>query len=190
MPDLRSAILHHRMARFGEGGPAVPDTPIRGANARKTEQVTRWAPKPILPKLKKSAPSPISGSVTNEAMSLAHAIIDGRQPESDDPIEIGANSSLRMADVQRVVIRYFQASRNEFFSHRRNSPIVRARQLSMFLCREKTMRSLPEIGRRHGGRDHTTVLHACRKIADLERRDVGLVRQQLADLRAILSMRR
>lgn len=70
--------------------------------------------------------------------------------------------------IQRgVVAEYRPVTMFDLRSQRRTAKIVRARQVGMFLCREMTSLSLPEIGRRFGGRDHTTVLHGCRKILAL-----------------------
>jgi chromosomal replication initiator protein len=59
-------------------------------------------------------------------------------------------------------------------SSRRTANVVRPRQIAMYLAKVLTLRSLPEIGRRFGGRDHTTVLHAVRKIEGLVNGDRGL----------------
>jgi chromosomal replication initiator protein len=56
-------------------------------------------------------------------------------------------------------------------SSRRTANVVRPRQIAMYLAKTLTLRSLPEIGRRFGGRDHTTVLHAVRKIETLVGKD-------------------
>jgi chromosomal replication initiator protein len=62
-----------------------------------------------------------------------------------------------------VATRY-NVSRSDILSERRTAAVVRPRQIAMYLSKVLTLRSLPEIGRRFGGRDHTTVLHAVRKI--------------------------
>jgi len=67
-------------------------------------------------------------------------------------------------DIQCVVARKYNFSRADLLSHRRTLDVVRARHIAMFLCRELTRRSLPEIGRRFGGRDHTTVLNSIRRV--------------------------
>jgi chromosomal replication initiator protein len=59
-------------------------------------------------------------------------------------------------------------------SSRRTANVVRPRQIAMYLAKTLTLRSLPEIGRRFGGRDHTTVLHAVRKIEGLVGSDTAL----------------
>jgi chromosomal replication initiation ATPase DnaA len=63
-----------------------------------------------------------------------------------------------------TVSAHYGVSMIEMRSHRRTAQVVRPRQIAMYLAREYTLRSLPDIGRRIGGRDHTTVLHAHRKI--------------------------
>ncbi|KAF0124227.1 MAG: dnaA, partial [Methylocystaceae bacterium] len=64
--------------------------------------------------------------------------------------------------------------------------VVRPRQIAMYLSKVLTLRSLPEIGRRFGGRDHTTVLHAVRKIEELAAKDKGLA-EVIELLKRILS---
>ena len=71
---------------------------------------------------------------------------------------------IKIEDILRVVSKHFGVSRTEILSERRHRAIVRPRQIGMWLAKTMTARSLPEIGRRFGGRDHTTVLHAIRKI--------------------------
>ncbi len=70
-------------------------------------------------------------------------------------------------------------------SNRRTRSVVHPRQIAMYLAKSMTPRSLPEIGRRFGGRDHTTVLHAVRKIEDLVSRDVALA-EEIETLRRLI----
>ncbi len=81
---------------------------------------------------------------------------------------------VRIEDIQRIVARQFNVSKNDLLSNRRTRIIVRPRQIAMYLSKVMTPRSLPEIGRRFGGRDHTTVLHAVRKIEALTSEDQKL----------------
>src|ERR1700675_3368832 len=81
---------------------------------------------------------------------------------------------IKIEDIQRVVARQYNVSRSDLLSSRRTANVVRPRQVAMYLAKTLTLRSLPEIGRRFGGRDHTTVLHAVRKIEALVTRDVAL----------------
>ena len=70
-------------------------------------------------------------------------------------------------NIQRVVADYYKLKVSDLLSKRRTRSIARPRQLAMALSKELTNHSLPEIGDAFGGRDHTTVLHACRKIKEL-----------------------
>lgn len=70
-------------------------------------------------------------------------------------------------DVQRAVAKFYNVPRTDILSARRTAPIVRPRQVAMYLAKTLTLRSFPELGRRFGGRDHTTVLHAVRKITNI-----------------------
>nr|WP_272211960.1 chromosomal replication initiator protein DnaA [Marinicella sp. W31]MDC2877851.1 chromosomal replication initiator protein DnaA [Marinicella sp. W31] len=86
----------------------------------------------------------------------------------------GEPRRVRIEDIQRVVARHYCVTRQELVSNRRTRVIVKPRQIAMFLAKTMTPRSFPEIGRRFGGRDHTTVLHAVRKIEDLLDKDQKL----------------
>jgi chromosomal replication initiator protein len=77
------------------------------------------------------------------------------------------DKQVTLENIQRTVAEYYQIRVADLHSKRRNRSIVRPRQLAMALAKELTGHSLPEIGDAFGGRDHTTVLHACRKIAVL-----------------------
>ncbi|WP_413814190.1 chromosomal replication initiator protein DnaA [Aureimonas sp. Leaf427] len=76
----------------------------------------------------------------------------------------GGEKRVRIEDILKFVSRHYNVSKTDILSARRTRTIVRPRQIAMYLAKTMTPRSLPEIGRRFGGRDHTTVLHAVRKI--------------------------
>jgi chromosomal replication initiator protein len=86
----------------------------------------------------------------------------------------GEPKRVRIEDIQRIVARHYNVSRQELVSNRRTRVIVKPRQIAMYLSKTMTPRSFPEIGRRFGGRDHTTVLHAVRKIEELISNDQKL----------------
>ena len=68
-------------------------------------------------------------------------------------------------EIKKVVCEYFQISEKDLISSRRDQRIVKPRQLAMYLCKEMVPgASYPEIGAQFGGRDHTTVIHAYRKV--------------------------
>jgi chromosomal replication initiator protein len=84
---------------------------------------------------------------------------------------------VKIEDIQRIVARHYNVSRSDLLSSRRTANVVRPRQVAMYLAKTLTLRSLPEIGRRFGGRDHTTVLHAVRKIEHLVGNDTSLAEE-------------
>jgi chromosomal replication initiator protein len=74
-------------------------------------------------------------------------------------------------NIQKTVSEYYNIKLSDLLSKRRSRSITRPRQLAMALTKELTNHSLPEIGEAFNGRDHTTVLHACKKIAELRKED-------------------
>ena len=116
-----------------------------------------------------------SGPLTMERVDtmLAHLVA------SSEPKRV------RIEDIQKVVGRHYAVSRNDLLSNRRTQVIVRPRQIAMYLSKTLTPRSLPEIGRRFGGRDHTTVLHAVRKIERLLGED-GKLAQEIELLKRLV----
>ncbi|MCW5722550.1 MAG: chromosomal replication initiator protein DnaA [Devosia sp.] len=81
---------------------------------------------------------------------------------------------VRIEDILKIVSRHYKVPRNELLSARRSRDVVRPRQIAMYLAKALTSRSLPEIGRRFGGRDHTTVLHSVRKVEQMIKDDSDL----------------
>jgi chromosomal replication initiator protein len=77
-------------------------------------------------------------------------------------------------NIQRTVAEYYKIKISDLLSKRRSRSVARPRQVAMALSKELTNHSLPEIGDAFGGRDHTTVLHACRKIAELRELDADI----------------
>jgi chromosomal replication initiator protein len=84
------------------------------------------------------------------------------------------NRQITLDLVQKTVADFYKIKVTEMYSQKRTRAIARPRQVAMWLARELTSHSLPEIGDAFGGRDHTTVLHACRTIIDLRGRDTTL----------------
>lgn len=110
--------------------------------------------------------------LTNQAVTLEMA-----EREMRDLIRPAEPKRVRIEDIQRVVARQYNVSRADLLSSRRTANVVRPRQVAMYLAKVLTLRSLPEIGRRFGGRDHTTVLHAVRKIETLAGNDNALAEE-------------
>jgi len=84
---------------------------------------------------------------------------------------------VRIEDILRIVSRHYKVPRNDLLSSRRSRDVVRPRQIAMYLAKALTSRSLPEIGRRFGGRDHTTVLHSVRKVEQMMKDDGDLAQE-------------
>jgi chromosomal replication initiator protein len=112
---------------------------------------------------------------------LAHATLTGAPldlPTAEsaikDLIRAREPRKVKIEDIQRLVASHYNVSKSDILSSRRTATVVRPRQIAMYLSKSLTLRSLPEIGRRFGGRDHTTVLHAVRKIESLTGLDTGL----------------
>ena len=115
---------------------------------------------------------------------LAHNKLTGQpvtlemaEREVRDLIRPQEPKRIKIEDIQRVVARQYNVSRSDLLSSRRTANVVRPRQVAMYLAKTLTLRSLPEIGRRFGGRDHTTVLHAVRKIEGLVSNDMALAEE-------------
>jgi chromosomal replication initiator protein len=102
---------------------------------------------------------PISLDFTKEALKDLLALQD---------------KAVTIEGIQKVVAEFYKMRVSELLSRRRNRSIARPRQLAIALAKELTNHSLPEIGDAFGGRDHTTVLHACRRIAALRKSDAGI----------------
>ena len=88
-------------------------------------------------------------------------------------------------NIQKIVTDYYNIKLSDLLSNKRNRSLARPRQLSMSLAKELTTHSLPEIGDAFGGRDHTTVLHACKRISELRTVDNSIEEDYKKLLRAI-----
>lgn len=92
-----------------------------------------------------------------------------------------------LESIQKIVAEYFKLRVSDLLSKKRTRSIARPRQIAMALAKELTSHSLPEIGDAFGGRDHTTVLHACRKIAEMKESDVRVAEDYRNLLRTLSS---
>ncbi|MBS0242597.1 MAG: chromosomal replication initiator protein DnaA [Proteobacteria bacterium] len=90
--------------------------------------------------------------------------LEGTENLLRDVMSTGDGRRIRIEDILRIVSRHYGISKSDILSERRHRSVVWPRQIGMYLAKQMTARSLPEIGRRFGNRDHTTVLHAIRKI--------------------------
>jgi chromosomal replication initiator protein len=108
-----------------------------------------------------------------------------REPLFIEPVPRMYSPYPRVEEIKMVVARAYNCSIIDLISARRTADVVRPRQIAMYLAKKLTPRSLPDIGSRFGGRDHSTVLHAVRKIAGLVLTD-GALAQEIARLEAEL----
>lgn len=111
---------------------------------------------------------------------IAHAHFMGREitieliRESLKDLLALQDKLVSIDNIQRTVAEYYKIKISDLLSKRRSRSVARPRQVAMALSKELTNHSLPEIGDAFGGRDHTTVLHACRKIAELREIDADI----------------
>jgi chromosomal replication initiator protein len=122
---------------------------------------------------------------------LAHATLVGRTISLETAQEVlhdllrANDRRITIDEIQKRVAEHYNIRLSDMHSARRARAVARPRQVAMFLCKQLTPRSLPEIGRKFGGRDHTTVMHAVRKIEELRAtdrtlaEDVELLRRML-----------
>jgi chromosomal replication initiator protein len=99
----------------------------------------------------------------------------------------GAEKRITVDEIQKVTSEYYGLKQADLLSERRTRAVARPRQTAMFLAKSLTTRSYPDIGRRFGGRDHTTVLHAVRTIERLSKEDAQLARDVEALTRKLRS---
>jgi chromosomal replication initiator protein len=156
--DLRRKILEHRLTRFGST--AVPADVIeflaRTINRNVRELVGG------LNKLIAYA------QLTGQPVSLQLA------EEQLTDILSANRRRITIDEIQRAVCQFYRVDRTEMASKRRARAVVRPRQVAMYLAKVLTPRSYPEIGRKFGGRDHSTVIHAVRLIEELRTRDAEM----------------
>ncbi|MCP9369649.1 chromosomal replication initiator protein DnaA [Lentilactobacillus kefiri] len=96
------------------------------------------------------------------------------------------NRQLSIVDIQNKVASYFHISISDLKGKKRMKSIVMPRQIAMYLAREMTSNSLPKIGKEFDGKDHTTVIHACNKIAEIIKLDSDL-RKEISDIKSSLN---
>ena len=107
----------------------------------------------------------LSAVTVDEAAMLLGAALRG-----------GPERRITVDEIQKTVADHFSLKQADLLSERRTRSVARPRQIAMYLCKQHTTRSYPDIGRRFGGRDHTTVLHGVRKIEELMPKDDQIAR--------------
>jgi chromosomal replication initiator protein len=110
---------------------------------------------------------------------VAHANLFGRPVTLEATQEVlrdilrAHDRRVTIEEIQRKVAEHYNIRLTDMSSARRARAVARPRQVAMYLAKQLTQRSLPEIGRRFGNRDHTTVMHACSRVGELMGVDAG-----------------
>ena len=111
---------------------------------------------------------------------VANAALVGRKIDMDMIQDVlkdilrATEKRVTIDEIQRKVAEHYNIRLADMHSQRRARAVARPRQVAMYLAKQLTTRSLPEIGRKFGGRDHTTVIHAVRRVEELVSQDIGL----------------
>lgn len=111
---------------------------------------------------------------------VAHSTLVGRQITLESTQDVlrdllrANDRRVTIEELQKRVAEYYSVRFSDMHSPRRARTVARPRQVAMYLAKQLTSRSLPEIGRKFGGRDHTTVLHAVKKIEELMEKEKGM----------------
>jgi chromosomal replication initiator protein len=170
--DTRLAILKARAAEFArhKSGVVLADDVLERIAA-----IPEATPRDIIGVFTKLA---TYADLTKKLVTL-----DVAEEAIGSRVNVGKTS---IEDIQRKTAEYYKLEVKDFHSPQRARRVARPRQVAMYLARQLTSRSLPEIGRRFGGRDHTTVLHACRRIEELCAGD-PVFRQEVDFLKNVLA---
>ena len=107
---------------------------------------------------------------------LSSLSVDEVQALLGSALRGGPERRITVDEIQKTVADHFSLKQADLLSERRTRAVARPRQIAMWLCKQHTTRSYPDIGRRFGGRDHTTVLHGVRKIEELMAQDDQIAR--------------
>ena len=194
-PKEISGLENRLKTRFGGGLPIAIDPPeleTRAAilmnKAAATDTIVPDEVAFFIARLMQSNIRELEGALRRV---IANAQFTGRAVTVDMAKEVlrdiieAHKRQVTIENIQRTVSEYFKIRINDLTSRRRSRSVTRPRHIAMALAKELTKHSLPEIGAAFGGRDHTTVLYACRKIAKLREQDVTTADDYTALLRIL-----
>jgi chromosomal replication initiator protein len=173
--DLRRRILERRIAAASERDPSfkVPQEVIEFVASAVTSNG-------------RDLDGAVNRLLAHASFAGAHVTLDSAETAIRDLIRAREPKRVRVEEILKLVSAHFNVTRADLLSSRRTASVVRPRQIAMYLSKTLTLRSLPEIGRRFGGRDHTTVLHAVRKIEGLISENPNL-KEEIALLKRMLT---
>ncbi|MBL4888731.1 MAG: chromosomal replication initiator protein DnaA [Candidatus Lindowbacteria bacterium] len=123
--------------------------------------------------------------IARASFTKSEITLDQTQDALKDLTESHRDTRVSVDEIQKAVSEYFKVTTQELKGKRRSSDVTLPRQVAMFLCRQITGMSLPVIGSEFGGRDHTTVLHSCKKIGGLVESDRHM-QDTLSEIKATL----
>ncbi|CAN5263385.1 chromosomal replication initiator protein DnaA [soil metagenome] len=158
---LKIAVAQNRLTAFARMGVVVGEAP-----REVLEQLVDRTPGSVrelegaVNTLAAAAGSRLGSISVDETLALLGSALRG-----------GPERRITVDEIQKTVAEHFNMKQADLLSERRTRAIARPRQIAMYLCKQHTTRSYPDIGRRFGGRDHTTVLHGVRKIEELMPQD-------------------
>ncbi|WP_294091149.1 chromosomal replication initiator protein DnaA [Sphingomonas sp.] len=195
-PQALDGIEARIITRFSGGFVAdikAPELPLRRAilEARLAEMPGAAVPEDVLALLAQR----LSGSIRELEGALNRLVAYAQLTEAAIDMDFalatlgdvlrGAQRRVTIDEIQKAVSTYFDLKPVDLVSARRARAVARPRQIAMYLAKRLTTRSLPEIGRKFGGRDHSTVIHAVRRIEELRSEDSEVdtaVRRLITDL--------
>ena len=151
--SLRASILQARLAAVRATHPSFEVAPAVAAYVAKMITANGRDLEGAVNRLLAHATLTGAAVTVETAEAAIRDLVKNREPKR-----------IKIEDIQKLVASRYNVSRSDILSERRTAAVVKPRQIAMYLSKVLTLRSLPEIGRRFGGRDHTTVLHAVRKI--------------------------
>jgi chromosomal replication initiator protein len=133
----------------------------------------------------------LEGAVNTLAASagarLSSLSLDDAMALLQPNLKVAIERRVTVDEIQKMTADYFGLKQTDLLSERRTRSVARPRQVAMWLCKQHTTRSYPDIGRRFGGRDHTTVLHAVKKVESLLQADDQIARDVEALTRKLKS---
>jgi chromosomal replication initiator protein len=150
---LRTSILSARLSAVRQQHPAFEVSPV----------VTAYVARAITAN-GRDLEGAVNRLLAHATLSGAPVTLETAETAIRDLVRNREPKRVKIEDIQKLVASRYNVSRSDILSERRTAAVVKPRQIAMYLSKVLTLRSLPEIGRRFGGRDHTTVLHAVRKI--------------------------
>jgi chromosomal replication initiator protein len=192
--DIKSRLAGGLVIALGK-----PDRATRlGILQRRATEFTRHRPEVVLGEavleriadMEDVSPREMIGVLTKLATyaDLTKKPVTLEMTEEAVGLRLTPGGKTSIEDIQRKTAEFYKLDIRDFHSPQRARRVARPRQVAMYLSRKLTSRSLPEIGRRFGGRDHTTVLHACRRVEELCAED-AMFRQEVDFLQQMLARR-